>query len=194
MASRLTFSYATDTPAKIGAELRAIRQHLGISQRRFAAQLGAHRTSVARWEAGVRPTPIATLRLARFLAEAHVAPSTFMPNPRAKPVSLLPGCECWWQHYGEVKCAGAQYQLECVVSRQLHIIWQTRLFPVKRQEAHGVGDAGRGKRILTPTPPSHVRRLAGQSLLCSKAREQQVLWGLVRAGATPPAAGTASQR
>jgi transcriptional regulator with XRE-family HTH domain len=127
MASRLTFSYTTDTPAKIGAELRAIRQHLALSQRRFAVRLGVHRTSVARWEAGMRPTPITVLRLARLLAEAHVAPPTFMPDPRTKPLSLLPGCECWWQHYGGVECAGAQYQWECVVSRRRHLVTATCL-------------------------------------------------------------------
>jgi DNA-binding XRE family transcriptional regulator len=150
MASRLTFSYATDSPDAIGAELRAIRQHLALSQRRFAVRLGVHRTSVARWEAGVRPTPISVLRLARLLAEAHVAPPTFVPDPRAKPVSLLPGCECWWQHYDGVKCAGAQYRLECVVSRRRHLVTatclahlgavyqlvETQILAKEQQEAH----------------------------------------------------------
>jgi DNA-binding transcriptional regulator YiaG len=88
MASRLTFSRPTGTPAAVGAELRAIRNHLALSQRRFAGRLGVHRTSVARWEAGVRPTPITVLHLARCLAEAHVAPPTFVPDPRATGVPV----------------------------------------------------------------------------------------------------------
>jgi DNA-binding XRE family transcriptional regulator len=150
MASRLTFSYATDPSTTTGAELRAIRQHLALSQRGLAVRLGVHRTSVARWEAGVRPTPITVLHLARCLAEVHVAPPTFVPDPRTQPLSLFPGCECWWQHYGGVACAGAQYRLECVISRRRSLTTSTctaHLWPVyqlveaqiltkEQQEAH----------------------------------------------------------
>src|SRR5438105_9281852 len=122
MASRLTFSYATDTPAARGAELRAIRHHLALSQRLLAGRLGVHRTSLARWEAGERPTPITVLRLARLLAEVHVAPPTFVPDPHAQPVQLLPACECWWRDYNGVACDGAQHQLQCVVSRRRRLV------------------------------------------------------------------------
>src|SRR5262249_50336273 len=112
MASRLTFRYATESPETLGAELRAIRKHLALSQRGLASRLGVHRMSLARWEAGLRPTPITVLRLGRFLAEAHIAPPTFIPDPRAQQVSLVPTNECWWRDYAGITCDGACSQLQ----------------------------------------------------------------------------------
>jgi transcriptional regulator with XRE-family HTH domain len=150
MASRLTLRYPTGSPDAIGAELRAIRKHLNISQRLFASRLGVHRTSLARWEAGLRPTPIVVLHLARFLAEAHVPPVTFMPDPRVQQVSLVPTHEYWWRDYAGITCDGPHSQLQCVVSRRRRLVASAcaaHLWPVyqlveakslalERQEAH----------------------------------------------------------
>jgi hypothetical protein len=90
------------------------------------------------------------LRLARFLAEAHIAPSTFLLDPRAQEVSLMPTWECWWPDYGGIACGGHQQQLQCVVSRRRQLVTSAcaaHLWPVyqlieaeiltrERQEAH----------------------------------------------------------
>jgi transcriptional regulator with XRE-family HTH domain len=150
MASRLTMRYVTVSPDALGKELRDIRQHLAISQRIFASRLGVHRTSLARWEAGLRPTPLTVLHLARLLADAHVPPVRFMPDPRAHQVSLVPTHECWWRNYGGIACDGACSQLQCVVSRRRELVasacaahlWpvyqlvEAKLLSLERQEAH----------------------------------------------------------
>jgi hypothetical protein len=90
------------------------------------------------------------LHLARFLAEAHVPPVTFMPDPRAQQVSLVPTHECWWRDYGGIACDGAHSQLQCVVSRRRQLVasacaahlWpvyqlvEAKVLALERQEAH----------------------------------------------------------
>jgi transcriptional regulator with XRE-family HTH domain len=142
--------YVTVSPDALGKELRDIRKHLALSQRLFASRLGVHRTSLARWEAGLRPTPLVVLHLARFLAEAHVPPVTFIPDPRARQVALVPTHECWWRGYAGLTCDGAYSQLQCVVSRRRQLVasacaahlWsvyqllETKILALEQQETH----------------------------------------------------------
>jgi DNA-binding transcriptional regulator YiaG len=58
------------------SEVRAIRAQLGHSQSAFAALVGVHRVTVAKWEAGMQPVGALAARLLRLL----VAPP---PAPRA---------------------------------------------------------------------------------------------------------------
>jgi len=53
------------------SELRRIRNSLGLTQAEMGRALGAHRVSVARWEAGTRAVPVTVAKLARLLAEVE---------------------------------------------------------------------------------------------------------------------------
>jgi DNA-binding transcriptional regulator YiaG len=51
------------TPTVKPTELRSIREKLGLTQTQLAEEIGVHRVTVAKWEAGDRsiPEPVARL-------------------------------------------------------------------------------------------------------------------------------------
>lgn len=55
--------------ARRGAELRALRRALGLTQTCLAVELGTAKNTIARWERGESPIRESALRLARVLSE-----------------------------------------------------------------------------------------------------------------------------
>ena len=107
----------TPTPDQ-AAELRAIRQHLGLSQRRFARLLGSAIRSLARWEHGDRPVPMTLLSLARFVALSTAPSAQFCPmisNADQPTILVTSGCECLGYGTG---CRAPYYTLQAALSRR----------------------------------------------------------------------------
>lgn len=103
-----------------GEELRAIREHVGCSQRLFATRLGVTPRSLSRWECGLRPIPTCILRLARFYAVWAVPSSHFVPDPAPSDpnrptIELHPGSQCHWR---AADCRGPWYVMEARISRR----------------------------------------------------------------------------
>jgi DNA-binding XRE family transcriptional regulator len=60
--------------------VRRLRARLGLTQTRFAALLGVHKITVAKWEGGTKGMSFTSKRLLRVLAE-H-GPKALAPPPR----------------------------------------------------------------------------------------------------------------
>lgn len=56
------------------AEVRRIRERLGLTQAELAARIGVHTMTVSRWERGVVNVPEPVGRLIRFVASAASKP------------------------------------------------------------------------------------------------------------------------
>jgi DNA-binding XRE family transcriptional regulator len=56
-------------------ELKEVRARLGLTQKQLATELGVHRLSVIRWEAGMHEMPF-MLKLAIRELERRLAPSS----------------------------------------------------------------------------------------------------------------------
>ncbi len=108
--------------APANAELRGIRQSLGLTQSAFARLLGCERGNLHLLETGrtrVRPT---TLRLARYLARdanvvappAPVAP----PDPASVGLVLTPASHCDWQ---EPRCRGPWWHMRASLNPLTHV-------------------------------------------------------------------------
>ena len=59
------------THESYGAELRDIREALGITQDALGARLGVNSMTISRYERGERHVPEPTIRLAREILKAH---------------------------------------------------------------------------------------------------------------------------
>ena len=119
MAKRLTPSPTVRESAnQHGRELRAIRQHLGMSQRECATRLGVHSVSLSKWERGTKSVPLTVLYLARFLVLSSTPPSAFLPMVSTRDLPLMTlslGRACLG--YGS-DCQGQCYTLEALLSRR----------------------------------------------------------------------------
>jgi len=60
--------------------VRQLRARLGLTQTRFAALLGVHKITVAKWEGGTKGMSFTSKRLLRVLAQ-H-GPQALAPPPR----------------------------------------------------------------------------------------------------------------
>ena len=49
--------------------VRTLRKRLGLTQSRFAALLGVHKITIAKWEAGTKGMSATTERLLRVIAQ-----------------------------------------------------------------------------------------------------------------------------
>ena len=63
--------------------VRRLRQKLGLTQSKFAALLGIHKITVAKWEAGMKGMSATTERLLRVIAEQGAR--ALAPLPRKRP-------------------------------------------------------------------------------------------------------------
>ena len=111
----------TDAPtAKQSQELRAIRAHVGCSQRCFAVCLGVTPRSLSRWERGGRPVPTTVLSLARLYALGAVPPVQFLPDaddPDTPRIELAEGAVCLWPSAAGA-CRGTCYTFTAQISRR----------------------------------------------------------------------------
>jgi transcriptional regulator with XRE-family HTH domain len=131
MASRLQLdSYLMPYTMSPGAELRAIRQHLGLTQPVFARQLGVHAISLCRWERGSRPVPATVLLFARLLIATRPPPHLLlldtMPD-KAHPDEPIIHVEhsferCHWPRADGVECTAPTLRLTCQLSRRRHLV------------------------------------------------------------------------
>jgi putative transcriptional regulator len=55
----------------IGADVRKIRERLGLTQEQLAARVGVHKNTVARWERDELSVRETTARLLQFLVREH---------------------------------------------------------------------------------------------------------------------------
>jgi DNA-binding XRE family transcriptional regulator len=131
MASRLPLvSYLQPSTMSPGAELRTIRQHLGLTQPAFAHQLGVHAISLCRWERGTRPVPGTVMLLARLLLAIRPKPSVFLPEtmldpvrPDAPMVHVEHSLErCHWPQADGTPCQAPTLRLICRMSRRRHLV------------------------------------------------------------------------
>jgi transcriptional regulator with XRE-family HTH domain len=102
------------------AELVAIRQHLGLTQRQFACMLGATARSLSRWELGQRPVPATVLTLARFYALWTQPLCRFLPDPATLTLRVEASITCNWAAAGP--CHGARVTLRAQISRRRQVI------------------------------------------------------------------------
>jgi transcriptional regulator with XRE-family HTH domain len=135
------------TPTRQSAELRAIREHVGCTQRCFAAYLGATPRSLSRWECGLRPVPRTVLYLARLYALRAVRPKQFFPapapsDPDRPTIELRPGSQCYWH---SADCHGPWYAMDAQISRRRAVrteVCEAHL----RQAAEAIGVVSEHKR------------------------------------------------
>ena len=69
--------------------VRKLRQRLGLSQSKFAALLGVHKVSVAKWEVGLLGMSATTDCLLRVLAQARGATDETAPGVNSSPEGTL---------------------------------------------------------------------------------------------------------
>jgi len=62
--------------------VRKLRQRVGLSQSKFAALLGVHKVTVAKWEVGMLGMSATTERLLRVLAQQGAKAVAPPPRPR----------------------------------------------------------------------------------------------------------------
>jgi transcriptional regulator with XRE-family HTH domain len=118
----MPFQHATTPDAAL--ELRRIRTFLGWTQATFADAMGTSPGAISAWETGAKPVPVLVVRHARFLAQARIPRTAFMPTVPDAPqqrIYLTPGSTCHWQGCAQIPCGGLYLRFEYQVSRRRHL-------------------------------------------------------------------------